>query len=272
MTSTRQSIHPRRLRRDALSSICPWSGAFAGSTTLGFAVEIWDWRRHDLDRLARLHRDGRGLHLDDRLHRGHPRRRAGADELLATAAQSIPVARRIGAGRSTCTAPDSTIERPAGRPRSRRGAGAGAAMWAQAHGNPHRVADLGANARGWSPSCWRTSTSPSTTRRHRSRAAADTLALVSAVDSPHLRLNLDLYHAQIGEGNLIDLCRRAPALDRRDPGRRRPRPVRAGHRRDQLCGRGPCPGRHGVCRRGRPGVLRLRRPRRGARCLRLTRY
>ena len=33
--------------------------------------------------------------------------------------------------------------------------------------------------------------------------AADTLALVEAVDSPHLRLNLDLYHAQIGEGNLI---------------------------------------------------------------------
>ncbi len=39
--------------------------------------------------------------------------------------------------------------------------------------------------------------------------AADTLALVSAVDSPHLRMNLDLYHAQIGEGNLIELVERA---------------------------------------------------------------
>ena len=39
--------------------------------------------------------------------------------------------------------------------------------------------------------------------------AEDTLALVSAVDSPGLRLNLDLYHAQIGEGNLIELLRRA---------------------------------------------------------------
>ena len=39
--------------------------------------------------------------------------------------------------------------------------------------------------------------------------AADCLALVEAVDSPHLRLMLDLYHAQIGEGNLIELCRRA---------------------------------------------------------------
>ena len=39
--------------------------------------------------------------------------------------------------------------------------------------------------------------------------AADTLTLVEAVDSPHLRMNLDLYHAQIGEGNLIQLVERA---------------------------------------------------------------
>ena len=43
--------------------------------------------------------------------------------------------------------------------------------------------------------------------------AADTLALVEAVDSPHLRMMLDLYHAQIGEGNLIELVRAAvPAI------------------------------------------------------------
>ena len=39
--------------------------------------------------------------------------------------------------------------------------------------------------------------------------AADTLALVQAVDHPHLKLMLDLYHAQIGEGNLIELLRKA---------------------------------------------------------------
>jgi hydroxypyruvate isomerase len=39
--------------------------------------------------------------------------------------------------------------------------------------------------------------------------AADTLALVAAVDRPHVRMNLDLYHAQIGEGNLIQLVERA---------------------------------------------------------------
>jgi hydroxypyruvate isomerase len=35
--------------------------------------------------------------------------------------------------------------------------------------------------------------------------AADTYALVKAVDHPNLRMMLDLYHAQIGEGNLISL-------------------------------------------------------------------
>ena len=34
--------------------------------------------------------------------------------------------------------------------------------------------------------------------------AADTLALVAAVDNPRLRLMLDIYHAQIGEGNLVE--------------------------------------------------------------------
>jgi hydroxypyruvate isomerase len=42
--------------------------------------------------------------------------------------------------------------------------------------------------------------------------AADTMALVEAVGSPHLRMNLDLYHAQIGEGNLIQLVERALPL------------------------------------------------------------
>lgn len=42
--------------------------------------------------------------------------------------------------------------------------------------------------------------------------AEDTIALVESVDNPHLRLNLDLYHAQIGEGNLVALVRRALPL------------------------------------------------------------
>ena len=62
-----------------------------------------------------------------------------------------------------------------------------------------------------------------------------------AVDNPHLRMMLDLYHAQIGEGNLIELSRRVavsvrsrsptcPAAASRAPvrstTRRSPRPSR----------------------------------------------
>ena len=64
--------------------------------------------------------------------------------------------------------------------------------------------------------------------------AADTRALVQAVDNPHLLMNLDLYHAQIGEGNPIQLIRDSLELGRRDPGSRRIWSLRARHRRDQL--------------------------------------
>lgn len=37
----------------------------------------------------------------------------------------------------------------------------------------------------------------------------DVLALIKAVDSPRIRMNLDLYHAQIGDGNLIATCEAA---------------------------------------------------------------
>ncbi|MDP9936421.1 hydroxypyruvate isomerase [Paenarthrobacter nicotinovorans] len=39
--------------------------------------------------------------------------------------------------------------------------------------------------------------------------AKDTLALVRAVDHPNVKMMLDLYHAQLGEGNLIELVRAA---------------------------------------------------------------
>ena len=38
--------------------------------------------------------------------------------------------------------------------------------------------------------------------------AKDTLALIEAVGHPNVKMMLDLYHAQIGEGNLIELVRR----------------------------------------------------------------
>ena len=39
--------------------------------------------------------------------------------------------------------------------------------------------------------------------------AKDVIKLVKAVNKPNLRMNFDIYHAQIGEGNLIELLKEA---------------------------------------------------------------
>jgi hydroxypyruvate isomerase len=56
-------------------------------------------------------------------------------------------------------------------------------------------------------SAWKTSTPPSTTSAPPFARAADTRALDQAVNSSHLRMNLDLCHAQIGAGDLIQRIR-----------------------------------------------------------------
>ena len=127
----------------------------------------------------------------------------GADELLRTAAQSIPIAKRLGIPRLNLHGtgldgqglPVKPIEVVTG------------AMWLKARDTLARIADLGErhdvmfvlenlNAEVDHPGV-------------PFGRAGDCLALVQAVDHPHLRLMLDLYHAQIGEGNLIELLRRA---------------------------------------------------------------
>ena len=48
--------------------------------------------------------------------------------------------------------------------------------------------------------------------------AANTLALMRRWTA-RLKMNLDLYHAQIGKGNLVEWVERARPARRRDPGR-----------------------------------------------------
>ena len=167
---------------------------------LGFAVEIWDWTKHDvgvLERTGAVFSSMTGYVTGDLIDPD------GADELLRTAVQSIPVAKRRGIprlnlhgtgldGRGLPVRPIQVVT---------------GAMWLKARDTLARLADLGArhdvmfvlenlNAEVDHPGV-------------PFGRAADCLALVQAVDHPHLRLMLDLYHAQIGEGNLIELVRRA---------------------------------------------------------------
>ena len=167
---------------------------------LGFAVEIWDWTAKDVDALVAT---GARFTSMTGYVRGELIDPDGADELLRTAEQSVAVAHRLGCpslnlhgtGLDGNGLPVRPVEVVTG------------AMWLAAERTLTRVAALG-EREGVTFLLENLNTEvdhPGTPFAK----AADTLALVSAVGSPHLRMNLDLYHAQIGEGNLIELVRRS---------------------------------------------------------------
>ncbi|MEK0086201.1 TIM barrel protein [Geminicoccaceae bacterium SYSU G07066] len=167
---------------------------------LGFHVEIWDWTRHDIEALART---GAVFSSMTGYIEGDLLTEDGTGALLRTAEQSVAVAKRLGCPRLNL---HGTGLGAGGLPVKPVHAVTGA-MWLKARDTLARVAALGERA-GVIFVLENLNTAVDHPGVPFARAA-DTLALVEAVDHPHLRLNLDLYHAQIGEGNLIELVRRA---------------------------------------------------------------
>jgi hydroxypyruvate isomerase len=170
---------------------------------LGFEVELWDWTTKDLDALAAT---GASFSSMTGYVRGTLADPDGAEELLRTAEESLRAAERLDCPRLNLH----------GTGLDRRGLPVVAtevvtpAMWLQAARTLTRLATLGERAgRMFTLENLNTAVDHPGTPFAR---AADTLALVEAVASPHLRMNLDLYHAQIGEGNLIQLVERALPL------------------------------------------------------------
>ena len=170
---------------------------------LGFEVEIWDWTKKDIDVLART---GATISSMTGYVRGTLADPAGADELLRTAEQSLRVAEQLdcprlnvhGTGLDDQGLPvvASQVVTPA--------------MWLHAARTLTRLAELGERAgRVFTLENLNTAVDHPGTPFAR---AADTLALVAAVDNPHLRMNLDLYHAQIGSPT-------SPAAANREPGK-----------------------------------------------------
>ena len=191
---------------------------------LGFAVEIWSWHDKDLDALAAT--GARFSSMTGYLH-GDLIDPDSADEVVRTAELRIKAAETLGVPRLDPASPPSwSTARPPGR-----GTAPPGEMWLTA-------------LRAWS------------SRRTRGRAgvtfcvenlntivdhpgvplarAKDTLALVEGVGHPNVKMMLDLYHAQIGEGNLYRARPPCRQLHRRDPGRRRARAAVNQDRRDPL--------------------------------------
>ncbi|MGY1784411.1 TIM barrel protein [Geodermatophilus sp. SYSU D00698] len=169
----------------------------------GLEVEIWDWTAKDLDALAAT---GATFSSMTGYVTGTLADDGGAAELLRTAELSLAAAERLGCPRLNVhgTGLDAgglpvvpaVVVTPA--------------MWLTAARTLTRLAGLGERAgRVFTLENLNTAVDHPGTPFAR---AADTIALVEAVGSPHLRLNLDLYHAQIGEGNLVALVERALPL------------------------------------------------------------
>jgi len=168
---------------------------------LGFAAEIWDWTAKDLDELAGLAESGVRFTSMTGYVGGELVDPAGAAALLASAARSVEAARRIGTPNLNL---HGTGLDGAGLP-VRPVAEVTGPMWLAARDTLARVAELGEREDVvFVLENLNTEVDHPGTPFAR---AADTRALVASVDSPHLRMNLDLYHAQIGEGNLIELVR-----------------------------------------------------------------
>ena len=167
---------------------------------LGFQVEIWDWTVKDVDALVET---GATFSSMTGYVRGELVDPDGADELLATAAESIPVAARLGIPRLNLHGTGLDRRGLPVRPTET----VTGDMWLAAARTLERVAALG--EREGVTFCLENLNTAVDHPGTPFAKAADTLALVSAVDNPHLRLMLDLYHAQIGEGNLIELVRRS---------------------------------------------------------------
>jgi hydroxypyruvate isomerase len=165
---------------------------------LGFLVEIWDWTVKDI---AALKATGATFSSMTGYIRGTLADDDGADELLRTAAESIPVAAELGCPRLNL---HGTGLGEGGLPVQPTDIVTGE-MWLKARDTLGRIAELG--EREGVTFCLENLNLAVDHPGAPFAKAADTIALVSAVDSPALRLNLDLYHAQIGEGNLIELVR-----------------------------------------------------------------
>lgn len=167
---------------------------------LGYQVEIWDWTGKDI---AALVETGATFSSMTGYITGTLADTDGAEELLRTAAQSLQIAEELncprlnvhGTGLDDKGLPviGTDIVTPA--------------MWLTAARTLSRLAELGERA-GRVFTLENLNTAVDHPRTPFAKAA-DTLALVEAVDNPHLQMNLDLYHAQIGEGNLIELLQRA---------------------------------------------------------------
>ncbi|MAC77854.1 MAG: hydroxypyruvate isomerase [Rhodobacteraceae bacterium] len=165
-------------------------------TEHGLGVGLRNWPDHDLDALEKV---GANYTIMNGYLQGRLADDEGAEMLLSSARKTAQVGKRLGVDRLNL---HGTGLGDGGIPIWQHDVITGP-MWLKARDTLSRVCDM-AEEEGVvftlenlnlmdHPGCPFGST-------------ADVLALVSSIDRPQLRINLDLYHTQIGEGDLIRWC------------------------------------------------------------------
>ena len=152
-------------------------------TELGFQAGLWNWQAHDL---AMLEKSGAVFSSMTGYVSGRLADDEGAQELLATAQQSIEVGKRLKVARLNL---HGTGLGEGGLPVTSCAAVTGA-MWLKARDTLNRIADLG--ARSGVTFMIENLNLPVDHPGVPFARIEDTLALVSSIDRPELRLNLDL--------------------------------------------------------------------------------
>jgi len=163
---------------------------------MGFGVGLWNWPEWDL---VALEKTGANFTIMNGYLEGRLADDGGAAMLLASARETVQVGKRLGVDRLNL---HGTGLGDGGVPIWQHETVTGA-MWLKARDTLNRICDM-AEEEGVvftlenlnlldHPGCPFGST-------------GDVLALVSAVNCPQLRINLDLYHTQIGEGDLVRWC------------------------------------------------------------------
>lgn len=164
---------------------------------MGFGVGLWNWPDHDIAALAKT---GATFTIMNGYLKGRLADDEGADLLLASARETAKVGKRLGVQRLNL---HGTGLGDGGIPIVKSDVTTGR-MWLKARDTLSRICDL-AETEGVvftlenlnlldHPGC------PFGTTEA-------VFSLVSNIDRPQLRINLDLYHTQIGEGDLVRWCK-----------------------------------------------------------------
>ena len=160
---------------------------------LGFGVGLWNWPEWDLDALEAT---GATFTIMNGYLEGRLADPEGAELLLKSARETAQIGKRLGVHRLNL---HGTGLGDMGLPVQQM-AHVAPGMWLRARDTLHRICDLAEEEEV-------TFTLENLNLREHPgcpfNSTEDVLSLVSTIDRPQLRINLDLYHTQIGEGDVI---------------------------------------------------------------------